>query len=158
MVERRRKKKNRLRGHRTHGKGDTKNKRGAGSRGGRGRAGSHKHKFNLYSGSFGKEKKTIKATKVVIAVNLEEFVQELPKLVEEKIVEKQANAFIVDGKKLDFDKILSRGSLKEKLVVTNLKTSAKAKEKILAAGGKVEEPEDIIEETVETKEEKKGEQ
>ena len=40
-------------GERTHGHGDTKNRRGAGNRGGRGRAGSHKHKFSKYYATFG---------------------------------------------------------------------------------------------------------
>ena len=46
MAERKRRKKNRVRGERTHSKGSTKNKRGAGTRGGRGKAGSNKHKFH----------------------------------------------------------------------------------------------------------------
>ena len=54
MPERTRRKKNKLRGNRTHGKGNTKNHRGAGSKGGRGRAGSHKHKFSKYYKTFGK--------------------------------------------------------------------------------------------------------
>ena len=57
MVVRRRKKKNKLRGQRTHGGGGTKNRRGAGCRGGVGKAGSHKHKFSKYYVEFGIKKK-----------------------------------------------------------------------------------------------------
>ena len=61
MVVRRRKKRvNKMLGQRTRGNGDTKRRRGAGSRGGRGLAGSHKHKYSKYAGKFGKEKKKVK--------------------------------------------------------------------------------------------------
>ncbi len=139
MVVRRRRKKNKLRGQRTHGKGDTKHKRGAGSRGGRGRAGSHKHKYSLYYDSFGMERKKIRAKKEIKAINLDQLLQQLPKLVAEKKVGKEGNTFVIDGRKVGYGKILSRGAVKEKLIVINMGASRKAREKILAAGGKKEE-------------------
>ena len=78
MTVRKRKKKNILRGHRTHGHGDTKNGRGAGSRGGVGRAGSHKHKFTKYAGEFGIEKKQVIGKPIGPSMNLDQIEQMLP--------------------------------------------------------------------------------
>ena len=62
MVVRKRKKLvNKMLGQRTRGNGDTKRRRGAGSRGGRGLAGSHKHKYSKYAGKFGQEKKKVRS-------------------------------------------------------------------------------------------------
>ena len=60
MVVRKRRKKNRMRGSRTHGCGGTKQKRGSGGRGGVGLAGGHKHKFSLYYADHFGEKSGLK--------------------------------------------------------------------------------------------------
>lgn len=153
MVVRRSRKREKLRGQRTHGKGNTKNKRGGGSRGGRGQAGSHKHKFNQFFDFFGSERKKIKPKQETKAINLGQLVQQLPKLAGLKKVEKQGNSFVIDGQKIGFDKILSMGMVQEKLVVKNMRVSKKAREKILKAGGKIEERET----SAKGKEAKKGE-
>lgn len=147
MVVRKRRKKNTLRGNRVHGKGDTKNKRGAGCRGGRGRAGSHKHKFTKYWKSFGKYG-TLKVKKTLIGINISDLVEKLPKLVSSKKVEQIKGAYIIDGNKLKFDKILGRGKLKEQLILKNIEVSKKAAEIIEKAGGKIEK---VKEESVEEK-------
>jgi large subunit ribosomal protein L15 len=139
MVVRRSRKREKLRGQRTHGHGNTKNRRGGGSRGGRGQAGSHKHKFNQFFDFFGSERKRIKPKQETKAINLGQLVQQLPKLAELKKVEKRGNSFVIDGQKIGFDKILSMGIVQEKLVVKNMRVSKKAREKILKAGGKIEE-------------------
>lgn len=152
MVVRKRRKKNTLRGNRVHGKGDTKNKRGAGCRGGRGRAGSHKHKFTKYWKSFGKYG-TLKVKKTLIGINISDLVEKLPKLVSSKKVEQIKGAYIIDGNKLKFDKILGRGKLKEQLILKNIEVSKKAAEIIEKAGGKIEKPKDIepkVEELLDT--------
>lgn len=152
MVVRKRRKKNTLRGDRSHGKGDTKNKRGAGCRGGRGRAGSHKHKFTKYYKSFGKHG-TLKVKKTLIGINISDLVEKLPKLVSAKKVEQIKGAYIIDGNKLKFDKILGRGKLKEQLILKNIEVSKKAAEIIEKAGGKIEKPKDIepkVEELLDT--------
>ncbi len=160
MVVRKRRKKNTLRGNRVHGKGDTKNKRGAGCRGGRGRAGSHKHKFTKYWKTFGKYG-TLKVKKTLIGINISDLVEKLPKLVSAKKIEQEKGAYIIDGKKLKFDKILGRGKLTEQLIIKNLEVSQKAAEIIENAGGTIEKPkekltekksEEPIEETVDEKE------
>ena len=129
MVVRKRRRVNKLRGRRTHGAGDTKNRRGAGSRGGRGRAGSHKHKFSKYWMTFGMKRK-LKAKKKMISVN----VQEIYKFLDDKDV--------LDGKVKGIGKILGKGELKKKITVRNVKVTEQAAEKIRAAGGKIEGMED----------------
>jgi len=161
MVVRKRKRVNRLLGQRTRGNGDTKNRRGAGSRGGRGLAGSHKHKYAKYHGKFGKEKKKLRSKKYVNAVNIDQLMQQMPKLVASGKVLKESGLLVVDGKKTGIDKLLSAGSLEEKLLVRNMKASKKAVEKLEKAGGKFEKweeeklegEEDYSEEAEEGKEE-----
>jgi large subunit ribosomal protein L15 len=136
-MKRKGKKKDKLRGHRSHGKGNTKNKRGAGTRGGRGRAGSHKHKFNKYHSEFG-VKKTLKAKPKINTVNLSELNELIEKIINEKKAVKEKNLIVIDGKKLKIQKLLSRGNLKEKVLVRNMLYSKKAKEKLLENGSKIE--------------------
>ncbi len=137
MVVRKGKKKDKQRGMRTHGKGNTKNSRGAGSRGGRGRAGSHKHKFTMYYDDFGGQK-AMKPRPKNRALNLCELEMELEKLVAKKKVEMQGNTYVIDGRKAKIGKILARGNIEKKLVLKNISVSKKALEKIEAAGGKLE--------------------
>lgn len=163
MTVRRRKKKDTVRGHRTHGKGDTKNRRGAGSRGGRGRAGSHKHKYTKYFGTFGKNKKKVIGKPLGPSMNLDQIEQMLPKWVAAEKAVKEGNKVIVDGQKLGFAKILAKGQLKSKIVFENLKASKRALEKIQESGSVVkgieeetesgEEGDAVEEETAEPEEE-----
>ncbi|MDD5163988.1 MAG: uL15 family ribosomal protein [Candidatus ainarchaeum sp.] len=147
MAVRKRKRKNRYRGHRTHGAGNNKNRRGAGNRGGRGRAGSHKHKFNLYAGTFGTERPKLLPKSVARAINIDLIVQSLPKWIAEKKAEKTGEGIIIDGEKIGFDKLLGKTNvLREKLIIKNLKASKKASERILAAGGRIESEEETTEE------------
>lgn len=139
MVVRKRRKKNKLRGMRQHGAGDKKNRRGAGTRGGRGKAGSHKHKFSKYYTYFG-VKRTRKAKQKFSAINLGQIADKLQEWIKGGKVEKNEEGFfLVDGKKLGFVKVLSKGSLKEKILLVNARASEKASEKILSVGGKLSE-------------------
>ncbi len=135
-MERKRKKKDKQRGMRTHGKGNTKNSRGAGTRGGRGKAGSHKHKYSKYYKEFG-GKKAMKPKKKPKALNLSELETELPGLLEKKKAVEKGGKVFLDGKTAGIGKILSRGSIKYKLSLKNIKASEKAAEKIIAAGGEI---------------------
>ncbi len=139
MVVRRRKKRvNKMLGQRTRGNGDTKKRRGAGSRGGRGLAGSHKHKYSKYAGKFGKEKKKVLSRKIIREINIDLLIQKMPKLEAAGKISKEANTIIIDGSKIGFDKLLSKGELKQKIIVRNMKASKKAIEKVKKAGGDVE--------------------
>ena len=155
MVVRRRKKRvNKMLGQRTRGNGDTKRRRGAGSRGGRGLAGSHKHKYSKYAGKFGKEKKQVLSRKIVREINIDLLIQKMPKLEAAGKISKEGTTIIIDGSKIGFDKLLSKGELTQKIIVRNMKASKKAIEKIKKAGGNVELEENAGEEFEEETEEK----
>ncbi len=139
MVVRRRKKRvNKMLGQRTRGNGDTKRRRGAGSRGGRGLAGSHKHKYSKYAGKFGQEKKKVLSRKIVREINIDLLIQKMPKLEVAGKISKEGTTIIIDGSKIGFDKLLSKGELTQKIIVRNMKASKKAIEKVKKAGGNVE--------------------
>ncbi len=120
-----------LRGHRTHGHGK-KATRGAGLRGGRGRAGSHKHEYMkaLKSGRrFGNYGfKSIKTAKSE-AINI----GELNQLMSDKVK-------VVDLSSRGIEKLLGAGSLSAKAKGKEIKVreaSAKAVEKVEEAGARL---------------------
>lgn len=125
-------------GQRTRGHGDTKNMRGSGTRGGKGLAGSHKHKWTKYYKKFGTEEKQILSRKIVNAINIDQLVEMLPGLLADGRASKEAGMVVVDGTKIGFQKLLSRGEISEKIIVREMKASKKAVEKIKKAGGKIE--------------------
>ena len=133
MVDRFRRRKNRVRGNRTFGRGDTKNARGGGVRGGRGNAG--KQKFWNIEMLREKDYK-LKAKKKGKAIALGQLNDILDTLVEKGRVVKEKGAYIVD-KKSGYTKVLSRGSTDKKIIL-RINAAAKTIEKILAAKGKFE--------------------
>jgi len=150
MVQRRRKKKNKLRGHRTHGAGNTKNRRGKGSRGGKGRAGSKKHKFTKYYMEFVKgHKKRLKPKTNPKTINLDDLSKLITNLLALNKIEKEKDLVVVDGTKINYDKILSRGKLSFKILVRNIGASRNAIEKIKESKGLIEGFEESAAETIE---------
>lgn len=143
MVVRTPKKVKACRGNRSHGGGHKKKRRGAGHRGGRGRAGLHKHKYvyalkhGLVKGSKGARSLygfSPKNVSPVIAINVGRL-------------EEIAAGMELKGKELDLaelkiDKLLGGGRVTRPLIVKVDACSEKAKAKIEAAGGKVEVPEE----------------
>jgi large subunit ribosomal protein L15 len=133
MVVRKRKKVRKLRGSRTHGWG--KNHRGAGSRGGRGKAGMLKHRkswmLRYEPDHFGKVgfKVPPEAKKRLKAINLRDIDNLAKKLGKNEI----------DISEFGYDKVLSKGDLTQPLTIKAKKFSKKAKEKIEKAGGKAVE-------------------
>ncbi len=141
MVVRRTKKVNKYRSHTTHGGGHRKKRRGAGSRGGRGRAGSGKRaghkKIGIVLGRNGFNPRG--NTKDEIIINVNYFTsKKLAGLVSAGKIVQEGDSYKVDLKKLGFAKLLGSGELVAKLVVTG-ECSPKAVDKITAAGGLVEE-------------------
>lgn len=138
MVVRQRKRKNKLRGHRSHGKGNTKRGRGAGSKGGKGRAGSHKHKYSKYYNTFGIKKRlaTKSNTRSINLDDLNILIENIQRT-ENKLEEKEGK-LVVDGNRINYNKILSRGNLQHKIIFTNVSFSKKALEKIESFGCLVE--------------------
>lgn len=135
MVERKRRKKNKLRGQRTMGAGNTKNRRGAGSRGGRGKAGSNKHRFHTI-GRLKPVKYRLKADRKGEAIQLGRLNDMLDVLVAKGKVTKEGEKYIV-GIKSGFEKILSQGEATHKIIL-KINASKKAIAKITKAGGKFE--------------------
>lgn len=127
-----RKKISKLRGSKTHGHGSKKKRRGAGSRGGRGMAGSSGHKkvklIKYKPNHFGKKGfKSLKARKLKPAgasVNLGEL---------ERLSSGKKE---IDVTALGYDKVLGKGKIPSKLTVKARAFSKKAAEKIGEAGGK----------------------
>ena len=137
MARRVKSKKNRkYLGNRSHGAGNTKNRRGKGSRGGVGRAGYHKHKWmkTIKAGENKSRRKgfdnpnatssiTITLLEIQNGINAAKYKAGTDGNYE---VALPANC-----------KVLSSGKISTKATVKAGKFSAKAKEKIEKAGGKV---------------------
>ena len=118
------------------GAGGTKNRRGAGCRGGRGNAGANKHKFH----SIGRVKPTLYRQKTMSVkgktVKLGYLDLKLDELVEKGKVTKQGEKYIVD-KKSGYSKVLTSGEVTHKIILRINATNGAIK-KIIAAGGKFE--------------------
>jgi large subunit ribosomal protein L15 len=143
MAINKRKKNSRQRGSKTHGWGSMKKHRGAGSRGGRGMAGTGKKgdvkkpsiwKNKKYFGKYGFSKKN---TAKINAINLNYFEKKADNLVENKLITKEGDIYVIDASKLGFNKILGYSKLTKKFKITANSFSKKAAEKIKAAGGEV---------------------
>lgn len=142
MVVNKRKKVGKYRGHTTHGGGHRKKRRGAGSRGGRGNAGTGKrasHKIAGRISKLGAKGFTSKKAKSVFkTVNVGWFTNErLNKLVNEGKAVKEGDCFNLDLSKLKYDKLLGTGKISLKIKVMVSQCSKLAAEKIKVAGGEV---------------------
>ena len=129
-----------FRGSRTCGGGTHKNRRGAGNRGGRGKAGGCKHHFvraMLRGYSYGKHgfKLPAEISRDVSIVNVGELDELAPYLVEEGLAEIKDGAYHINLENLEIEKVLGSGRVTKNLVVTSEGFSASAREKIEAAGG-----------------------
>ena len=136
MAEKRKGKRSRqFLGTRNHGKGNAKNRRGKGSKGGWGRAGMHKHRFTyatVYEKEWvrfgGRHGFSSPNRKDVAIINLFEIESNAQK---GKLAKKDGMlTFEFDGK------ILGSGELSQPVVVTARGASQKAVERIQKAGGK----------------------
>jgi large subunit ribosomal protein L15 len=132
MVVRFRKKVRRMRGSHTHGWGAKKKHRGAGSQGGRGKAGMLKHKkswmLKYEPHHFGKIgfKVPLEVRKEIKAITLKDL----------DILAKKLNKNEIDLSELGYDKVLSSGKITQTLTIKAKKFVEKAKKKIEEAGGK----------------------
>ncbi len=133
MTERKRRKKNKQRGERTHGKGDTKNNRGGGSRGGRGNAGSTKGKFASI-GRLKERKYRLKPKEKGKVISLGELDQKIEKMVENGKAVKEKEYYVID-KKSGYGKVLGQGNTNKKIFL-QIPTTKTGEEKIIKAGGK----------------------
>jgi large subunit ribosomal protein L15 len=141
MVVRKRRKHKKFRGRRTY-HGSHKKWRGGGSRGGRGKAGLHKHKWTYtvkyapeHFGKFG-FKRPPEVVKEVKAINLKELDQLAEKLLEQKLAEREEDKIKINLSKLGYEKVLGSGKVTKPLIVEAKFFSKRAIKKLEEAKGK----------------------
>ena len=135
-------KRSKFRGSRTCGGGTHKNRRGAGNRGGRGRAGHRDHRFSHYllygevhNGKNGFYNQTRTDVTAISIGNLDQMVRAL--LAEGKVTQ-EGDAILINADQIGIDKILGSGKVTLKMNVTARSFSAQAKNKIEAMGGQAQ--------------------
>jgi len=142
MTTRREKKVRKFRGHRSYGTGSHKKARGAGNRGGRGKAGLHKYKWSLAvlnkERFFGKRgfKRPQSTVKDIQSINLKELDVRAEKLLKEKLATKEDDKIKINIMKLGFEKVLGGGKISQPLIVEAKLFSKSAIKKLEQSGGK----------------------
>ncbi len=142
MVIRKKKKVRKFRGKRTYGYGSHKKHRGGGSRGGRGKAGMHKHKWSYtvkYAPEhFGKTgfKRPKKIVREIKTINLKELDQIAERLLKEKIAEKEGDKIKINVLKLGYQKVLGHGRITKPLIIEAKSFSEQAIKKLEKIKGK----------------------
>ncbi|MBI2580390.1 50S ribosomal protein L15 [Candidatus Woesearchaeota archaeon] len=143
MTVNKRKKDTKQRGSHTHGWGSKKKHRGSGNRGGKGMAGTGKRSDAIkpsiwaeeYFGKHGFVRKGSKRGPVSVNVG---FIDEnAERLAARKVATQDNGAYIIDIGELGFGKLLGKGKVTKKLVITANYASASAAEAVKAAGGQV---------------------
>jgi len=133
-----------FRGLRTHGRGK-KAGRGAGIIGGHGNAGLGKHeKLHMLKydrDHFGRRgfKRPQCMVRANATINVGELGEQIDKYVTMGFAVKKGDAYDINLTDAGIDKLLGNGDITIKANVTVLQTSAQAKEKVEAAGGKISE-------------------
>lgn len=132
---------NKMRGSRTIGGGCSKKRRGAGHRGGRGKAGGHKHMWSWVvkfdPDRFGKSgfKRPLKTINKPETINLDYLDDNAEKLVEKELAEKKGKKIIIDVTQLGYDKVLGNGKITKALTIKAKEFSKSAIRKIEDNGG-----------------------
>ena len=130
-----------LRGSRTVAGGCSKKRRGAGNRGGKGKAGGHKHhwtwtvKFDpKHFGKYG-FKRPQGAAQVFNPVNVDFLDENSAKLLSQGIATEEDNKIIIDVTELGYNKVLGKGKINKALTIKAPQFSKSAISKIENAGG-----------------------
>ncbi|MBU5678323.1 MAG: uL15 family ribosomal protein [Candidatus Aenigmatarchaeota archaeon] len=138
-----------MRGSKTHGYGSKKKHRGKGSKGGKGYAGSHKHKWikiiKEEPEHFGKHGFTSIRGKESKTINIKDLERLIKDFREGKIdikndeIKEDDEKIEINLTKLGYDKLLGKGKLNfEKPIIIIVKSfSQQAKQKIESANGKI---------------------
>lgn len=143
MVVRRKKKSRYMRGIRTHGYGNVGQHRKSGSRGGKGAAGMHKHKWSwvlkYFPDWYGKRGFTYPPEMKVEykEINVGELRELIEFLRQQGKLEKDGDTYVIDLQTLGYNKLLGRGSIDVKVKVKVYDATKSAIEKIRKAGGEV---------------------
>ncbi len=132
------------RGCRNQGYGSPKKHRGAGSRGGRGNAGSKKQKWSWFSkyrpdhiGQRGfKRPQSVVSREETI--NVGTLDKNLDKLMSEKKVEVKGKKIYIDLKSMGYHKLLGSGTVSNSFIIRIDRYSPKALKKVENSGGRIE--------------------
>jgi large subunit ribosomal protein L15 len=136
-------KRSKYRGSRTCGGGTHKNRRGAGNRGGRGRAGINAHHFvhwymELGGPVFGKDGFFNKTQITVTSIDVGVLDQIVPSLLAQGIAKMEGDAIVINTADMGIDKVLGSGRVTKKMNLSAQAFSAQAKTKIEKMGGKAQ--------------------
>lgn len=136
-------KNSRQRGSHTHGWGAKKKHRGKGNKGGAGMAGTGKRsdqkKPNVWKDTkyFGKHGFKVHSETQGPSISVRSLQADLPVLVAKGKASEEKGVYTVNLNALGYDKILATGTITVAINVTVAKATARAVEKITAAGGTV---------------------
>ncbi|ABN56519.1 MULTISPECIES: uL15m family ribosomal protein [Methanoculleus] len=132
-------KRSKYRGSRTCGGGTHKNRRGAGNRGGRGRAGQRDHRFSHFylKGEIanGKHGFVSKTSEPVSALDVGEIDQMAEALLREGLATQEGDLIALDAAELGIDKVLGGGRVTHKMSISAREFSERARMKIEEMGG-----------------------
>jgi large subunit ribosomal protein L15 len=136
-------KRSKYRGSRTCGGGTHKNRRGAGNRGGRGRAGINAHHFvkwykEMGGPVYGKNGFYHNSEADVITMDIGAIDQIIPSLLAQGIARQDGDAVVINATEMGIDKVLGSGRVTKKLNISAPAFSEQAKAKIEKMGGKAQ--------------------
>jgi len=136
-------KRSKYRGSRTCGGGTHKNRRGAGNRGGRGRAGINAHrfvKFYLEMGGpvFGKHGFYHSPINPVRVLDIGSIDQIIAVLIASGIARQEGDTVVLDAAAIGVEKVLGGGRVTKKMTISAQSFSEQAKTKIEAMGGRAQ--------------------
>jgi len=136
-------KRSKYRGSRTCGGGTHKNRRGAGNRGGRGRAGINAHHFvkwykEMGGPVFGKDGFSNSSQVTVTVMDVGIIDQILPSLLAQGIAKNEGDAIVINIADMGISKVLGSGKVTKKLNISAQAFSESAKIKIEKMGGKTQ--------------------
>jgi large subunit ribosomal protein L15 len=134
-------KRSKYRGSRTCGGGTHKNRRGAGNRGGRGRAGINAHHFvkwykEMGGPVFGKDGFSNPTGTVVTTIDVGALDQIIPSLIAQGIAKQEGDVIVVNVAEMGIEKVLGSGKVTKKINLSASAFSEAAKAKIEKMGGK----------------------
>jgi large subunit ribosomal protein L15 len=132
-----------FRGSRTCGGGTHKNRRGAGNRGGRGRAGINAHHFvhwylELGGPVYGKNGFVNKTRTNVTTIDVGLIDQIIPSLLAQGIARQEGDTLVINTTDMGIEKVLGSGRVTKKLYISAPAFSEQAKAKIEKIGGKAQ--------------------
>jgi large subunit ribosomal protein L15 len=136
-------KRSKYRGSRTCGGGTHKNRRGAGNRGGRGRAGINAHHFvkwykEMGGPVFGKNGFSNSSQTTVTVIDVGIIDQIIPSLLAQGIAKNEGDIIVINTADIGIEKVLGSGKVTKKMNISAQAFSESAKAKIEKMGGKTQ--------------------